>query len=107
VDYHAAMTELLLQGFNTGRDQTHFYAPFPASKIAVGFLTGDTTPAVVSQAMDYIITGKAPAGTKYKLRNVAGYPEMLGAMFWTIDADRRNDYNFSNLIGPQLHSYPQ
>jgi hypothetical protein len=29
---------------------------------------------------------------------------MLGAMFWTIDADRRADYNFSNVIGPQLHN---
>jgi chitinase len=27
-------------------------------------------------------------------------------MFWTIDADRRGNYNFSNVIGPQLHSYP-
>ncbi len=31
---------------------------------------------------------------------------MIGAMFWTIDADRRGNYNFSNLIGPQLHNYP-
>jgi chitinase len=28
---------------------------------------------------------------------------MIGAMFWTIDADRRENYNFSNLLGPQLH----
>jgi chitinase len=27
-------------------------------------------------------------------------------MFWTIDGDRRESYSFSNLIGPQLHSYP-
>jgi hypothetical protein len=35
----------------------------------------------------------------------AGYPALIGAMFWTIDADRRGNYNFSNSIGPQLH-YP-
>jgi len=23
-----------------------------------------------------------------------------------IDADRRGNYNFSNVIGPQLHAYP-
>ena len=23
-------------------------------------------------------------------------------MFWTIDADRRGNYNFSNVVGPQL-----
>jgi chitinase len=55
--------------------------------------------------MDYLITGKAPAGTKYKLRKPAGYPEMIGAMFWTIDADRRGNYNFSNAVGPRLHNY--
>jgi chitinase len=106
VDYHAAMTELLLHGFNVGGDPKRFFPPMPAGKVAVGFLTGDTTAAIVSQAMDYIITGKAPAGTWYKLRNPAGYPAMIGAMFWTIDADRRGNYNFSNSVGPQLHGYP-
>jgi chitinase len=106
VDYHAAMTELLLHGFNVGGDPKQFFPPMPANQVAVGFLTGDTTPAIVSQAMDYIITGKAPAGTTYKLREPAGYPGMIGAMFWTIDADRRGNYNFSNVVGPQLHRYP-
>ena len=105
VDYHAAMTELLLHGFNVGSDPKHFFPPLPPGKVAVGFLTGDTTPAIVSQAMDYLITGNAPAGTRYRLRAPAGYPGMIGAMFWTIDADRRGNYTFSNLIGPQLHAY--
>lgn len=105
VDYHAAMTELLLAGFNVGRDPRHFFPPMPADKVAVGFLTGDTTPTIVSEAMDYIIGGKAPAGVKYKLRKPDGYPNMIGAMFWTIDADRRGNYNFSNIVGPQLHAY--
>jgi chitinase len=106
VDYHAAMTELLLHGFNVGGDPKQFFPPIPADKVAVGFLTRDTTPAIVSQAMDYIITGKAPAGTSYTLRESNGYPGMIGAMFWTIDADRRGNYNFSNVVGPRLHGYP-
>jgi len=105
VDYHSAMTELLLHGFNVGGDPKQFFPPMPAGQVAVGFLTGDTTPTIVSQAMDYIITGKAPAGTRYKLREPAGYPSMIGAMFWTIDADRRGNYDFSNIVGPQLHGY--
>ncbi len=105
VDYHAAMTELLLHGFNVGGDPGQFFPPVPADKVAVGFLTGDTTPLIVSQSMDYIITGKAPAGTRYKLRTPGGYPGMIGAMFWTIDADRSGNYKFSNVIGPQLHGY--
>ena len=55
--------------------------------------------------MDYIITGKAPAGTTYKLRKPDGYGGMIGAMFWTIDADRRGNYNYSNVVGPLLHEY--
>lgn len=106
VDYHAAMTELLLHGFNVGGDPAHFFPPMPANKVAVGFLTGYSDLAVVSQAMDYIIAGKAPAGAMYQLRKPSGYPEMIGAMFWTIDDDRRENYKYSNLIGPQLHSYP-
>jgi chitinase len=106
VDYHAAMTELVLHGFDVGGDPKQFFPPLPPEKVAVGFLTGDTTPAIVSQAMDYIITGKTPAGIGYKLRQAGGYPGMIGAMFWTIDADRRDNYNFSNLIGPQLHALP-
>ena len=106
VDYHAAMTELLLHGFNVGGDPAHFFPPMPPNQVAVGFLVHYNAPDTVSQAMDYIITGKAPAGTTYKLRKPSGYPAMIGAMFWTIDDDRHDNYKYSNLIGPQLHSYP-
>ena len=106
VDYHAAMTELMLHGFPVGRNIRYMFPPVPASKIAVGFLNSDTTPQIVTDAMNYIITGKAPAGTKYKLIKPKGYPAMRGAMFWTIDADRRGEYNYSNTVGPQLHSFP-
>jgi chitinase len=105
VDYHSAMTELLLHGFPVGGDPKQLFAPLPPGQVAVGFLTGDTTPTIVSQAMDSIIRGTAAPGTQYKLRKPDGYPEMLGAMFWTIDADRRGNYNFSNVVGPQLHGY--
>jgi chitinase len=106
VDYHAAMTELLLHGFPVGGDAKHIFPALPAKQVAVGFLTGDTTSGIVDQAMDYIITGKKPAGVQYRLRKAGGYPEMIGAMFWTIDADRRLNYVFSNSVGPQLHGYP-
>jgi chitinase len=105
VDYHAAMTELLLKGFNVGGDPKAFFPPMPADKVAVGFLTGDTTPAVVTETMDYLISGKASARARYELQKPAGYPAMIGAMFWTIDADRSLNYTFSNVIGPRLHGY--
>lgn len=106
VDYHAAMTELVLRGFPVGGDPRHRFPGMRADKVAVGFLVGETTPEVVRQAMQYLITGNAPVGVSYRLQKPIGYPEMMGAMFWTIDGDRRGNYNFSNVIGPQLHSYP-
>jgi chitinase len=54
------MTELLLHGFNVGGNPRQFFPPMPANKVAVGFLTGYTSPAIVSQAMDYINTGNLP-----------------------------------------------
>ena len=106
IDYNAAVTELLLHGFDVGGNPKYHFDPMPADKVAVGFYTLDTEPAVVTKSLNYLSTGKAPAGTKYRLRNPSGYPAMLGAMFWTIDDDRRHNYSYSNTVGPQLHGYP-
>ena len=105
VNYDAAMTELLLHGFAVGGRAEDFFPPVPADKVAVGFLTGTATPQLVSGAMQYLITGKAPEGVTYRLRRPGGYPGMIGAMFWTIDSDQDENYDFSNLVGPQLHGY--
>ena len=106
VNYDAAMTELLLHGFNVGGRAGDFFPAVPANKVAAGFLVGTATPKLVSGAMQYLITGRAPEGVTYKLQQPGGYPGMIGAMFWTIDGDRNEDYSFSNLVGPQLHGYP-
>jgi chitinase len=105
VNYDAAMTELLLHGFPVGGRAGEFFPPVPANKVAVGFLTGTATPPLVSGAMQYLITGKAPRGVTYRLQRPGGYPGMIGAMFWTLDGDRDENYDFSNLVGPQLHGY--
>jgi chitinase len=105
VNYDAAMTELLLHGFAVGKRAGSFFPSVPADKVAVGFLVGTATPKLVSGAMQYLITGKAPKGVTYKLRQPSGYPAMIGAMFWTIDGDRDENYAFSNGVGPQLHGY--
>ncbi|TAN06526.1 MAG: glycoside hydrolase [Rhodanobacteraceae bacterium] len=105
LDYHAAMTELLLHGFDVGGNPKMFFPPLPADKVAVGFLTGYDTPELVHRAMQYLITGKASGDVAYKLRKPGGYPAMIGAMFWTIDADHNEGYRYSNLIGPQLHGF--
>lgn len=103
VDFHAAMTDLVLDGFSVGRDEGQMFPALPQNQVAAGFLTGDTSPQIVEQAMRYLITGRRPSETEYKIRQASGYPEMLGAMFWNIDDDAKEGYRFSNVIGPQLH----
>ena len=107
VDYDVAMTELLLHGFNVAGEPGAFFPPLPADKIAVGFLVRYDEPELVSRTLQYLVTGKRPQGVDYRLRKPQGYPAMLGAMFWTIDADHREQYRYSNLIGPQLHGDPE
>jgi chitinase len=106
VNYDAAMTELLLQGFPVSGRTGDVFPPVSADKVAVGFLVGTATPQLVTGAMQYLITGKAPEHVTYRLRRPGGYPAMIGAMFWTIDAERNENYSFSNSVGPQLHGYP-
>jgi chitinase len=112
VDYHAAMTELLLDGFypggvgSSGETKGEFFPGLPADKVAVGFLTDYNTPEVVDEAMRWLITGKRPADAKYRLRRQGGYPGLIGAMFWTIDDDHREGFRYSKRIGAELGSYP-
>jgi chitinase len=106
VDYHAAATELVLHGFDVGRDPKHHFDPLPPDKVAIGYLNSDTTSPIVEDTMRYMITGKSETPTRYNLRQPGGYPAFSGAMFWTIDDDRRQNFRYSNTVGPLLHSYP-
>ena len=106
-DYHAMMTELVLPGFAVAGNPKLIFPPIPADKVAVGFLTGYEEPATMSAGVEYLLTGKKPADATYKLVHPAGYPDLLGAMYWTIDADRRENYKYSNVLGPLLRTTPE
>jgi chitinase len=103
VDYHAALADLLLHGFYVGGNPKQWFPPLPARKLVIGFLVGYEQPRVASRAIRYIMTGNAPLGAHYRLSRPHGYPGLLGAMFWNIDMDRQQNYEYSNLLGPQLH----
>ena len=105
VDYHAAATEQFLHGFYVGRDPKHYFAPLPPDKVVIGYLNSDTTPEIVAESMRALITGKSKLMTRYTMQRPGGYPSFSGAMFWTIDADRREQYRYSNVVGPELHSF--
>lgn len=107
VGYYAAMTELLLHGFPVAGNPKEHFRGLPAHKVAIGYLVNYAIPAKVSESLHFIISGRAPAGTRYHLVRSGGYPHFLGAMFWNIDEDWVDHYKYSSLVGPQLHgSHP-
>ncbi|MBK7571144.1 MAG: T9SS type A sorting domain-containing protein [Bacteroidetes bacterium] len=89
-DFIIAMTESIIQGFNTGGGS---FIGLPANKIAIGLPAcpsaaggGYTNVDSVKTAMDYLRgTGTKP-GT-YTLLQSGGYPTLLGMMTWSINWD--------------------
>ena len=75
------------------------------SREVTGKLASDATSAS-RESMRMLVTGQSNLPTKYKLLQPGGYPSLSGAMFWTIDADRREEYRYSNVVGPVLHGFP-
>jgi chitinase len=104
IDYHAAMTELVLQGFRVG-GQSLNYPAIRQARVAVGFYVEETDVPTVTASMRYLILGERPSAASYVLPNLGGYPSMIGAMFWNIDEDRSAGYAFSNVVDPLLHSF--
>jgi chitinase len=106
-DYYVAMTEMLVHGFQVGRNPRSYFPPLPPEKVAVGFLVGRSELTEIEKSVRYIITGKPFAGGEYKLQRKGGYPNFNGVMFWNIQADRADNYQMSNAIGPLLHGLPR
>jgi chitinase len=67
VDYHAAVTELVLRGFSVGADPAQVFPGLPQNRVAVGFLTGETTPDLVEQAMRHPGIARLPQPTRNPL----------------------------------------
>ncbi|HEX4773031.1 MAG TPA: glycosyl hydrolase family 18 protein [Bryobacteraceae bacterium] len=106
-DYHVAMSEMLLKGFSV---RGNFFPPLPPQKVAVGLpatprsARNYTAIPDIENALGALLQGKTYAGAQYKLQKPSGYPTFLGAMFWAINEDKRNNYQVSNSIGPFLHN---
>lgn len=89
-DFIVAMTEAVIQGFNTGGG---FFTGLPAGKVAVGLPAcptaaggGYTSPAVVRAAMEYLL-GTGPQPGSYTLSQTGGYPNLRGMMTWSVNWD--------------------
>lgn len=93
-DFHAAMAEMLLQGFPVGGDPDHFFPPLRPEQIVVGLAAspeavngGYTAPLEVEKALQYL---------------ASGYTALRGIMTWSINWDAANRHQFSNAIRAYL-----
>ncbi len=92
-DFIVAMTEALIQGFNTAGGM---FTGLNANQIAVGLPActnaaggGYTDPLIVKSAMDYLRgTGSQPGS--YTLLQSGGYPDLRGMMTWSVNWDAVN-----------------
>ena len=89
-DFIAAMTEAVIQGFNTTGG---FFSGLPANKVVVGLPAcpgaaggGYISPVIVQSAINYLM-GSGPQPGSYVLANASGYPSLRGMMTWSINWD--------------------
>lgn len=105
VDFHLAMTGMLLTGFNLGGDPNKRFQPLRPDQVAIGLPSGSrgyTTPADVQKALDCLTRG-SNCGS-YKLSKT--YPTLRGLMTWPINWDRADGYNFSGAHRAYLNQLP-
>lgn len=101
-DFQVAMAEMMITGFNVGRNPDNFFPGLPASKVAIGIPSsrqaagsGYIAEAEAIKALDYLIKGK-DFGGKYKLQNPEGYKDFRGVMTWSTNWDETVNFQFSN-----------
>lgn len=101
-DFQVAMAEMMITGFDVGRNPNNHFKGLPASKVAIGLPAcsnaaggGYTDENEVIKALDYLINGK-DFGGKYKLRNPKGYKDFRGVMTWSTNWDETVNFKFSN-----------
>ncbi len=116
-DFIAAMTEAVIQGFNTAGGT---FAGLPAEKVAIGLPAcknaagGYVSPAAVKAAIDYLRGNGSQPGV-YSLQHTEGYPALRGMMTWSVNWDAigscgaKNEYadNYEAIFGaPSADSNP-
>ena len=101
-DFIVAMTDMLAHGFKVGGINSE--VEFPALKeeqIAFGLPAvpsaapsgGHVPMTEVEKALDYLTKGKSFGG-KYVIRKEGGYPNLRGAMTWSVNWDKTGNDAF-------------
>ncbi|WP_394825873.1 chitinase [Pendulispora albinea] len=98
-DFHTAMTDMVLAGFNVA-NTGKFFPGLRPDQVGFGLPAngnagnGFTPVPEVQKALNYLIKGQSFGG-QYVLRNPAGYPSFRGLMAWSINWDRVANFDFS------------
>jgi len=108
-DFHVAMADMLLAGFDVNKFVNPiFFEPLRADQVMIGLPacapatgSGYTAPAVVHQALDYLVKGQSFGGS-YQLSDPAGYAGFRGLMTWSINWDADCGFEFSGAHRPYL-----
>ena len=91
-DFIVAMTEAIIQGFNTSGG---YFAGLPPSKVAIGLPActaagnGFSDTTIVKTAIDYL-RGTGPQPGAYVITQTNGYQSLRGMMTWSINWDAVN-----------------
>ncbi|MDV6013938.1 chitinase [Haloechinothrix sp. LS1_15] len=97
VEFIAALTCIQLEN---GLDPEQVGVGLPATPSAAG--GGYVDPSVVNDALDCLATGQNCGD--FTPPDV--YPEIRGAMTWSINWDATNDYAFAETVAPHLDTLP-
>jgi chitinase len=96
VDFLTALSDLTLQW--VAPSQLGIGVPATSSAAGGGYVT----PQVVNQALGCLATGTGCGSYK----PVAKYPDIRGAMTWSINWDATTGYKFATTVKPYLNSMP-
>lgn len=96
VDFLTALSDLTLQWVSPSQ----LGIGVPATPSAAG--GGYVSPTVVNNALNCLATGNSCGSYK----PVAKYPDIRGAMTWSINWDATNNYNLANTVKPFLLTLP-
>jgi len=112
VDFHVAMTEMLLRGFPVQGDPEQVFPPLRPEQIVIGLAAcpnavdrGYTAPREAKKVLNYLAMGQSFGGA-YHLQDSLGYASLRGVMTWSINWDAASHHRFSNAIRSCLDALP-
>ncbi|QLI83248.1 hypothetical protein HZU75_10745 [Chitinibacter fontanus] len=111
IDFQVAMTDMLLTGFNVGRDANKFFPPLRPDQVGIGLPS--TAAAAPSGGYLSVADTQKALDCLMKLQNCGSYkplvaqPDLRGVMTWSINWDKTSGYSFAKGHKAYLNTYPK